>query len=205
MIIRRFVVVVVMLFLVAGAAPVAARNSQAGGGPQAETQKGTGVGSSSAVTLKVTVTISRWDGEKKVASAPYILMVVPSYGRNAEVGQDGEATSVQMGSETPVPTPSLVEGKQVATFQYRNLGTNISVMGRPVDDGKYNIYVSVQDSQLSPAPANTPGLGATPRYQTFRSQNRLTMRDGQTTQYAVATDTVTGQIVKLDVTMNVMK
>jgi hypothetical protein len=33
----------------------------------------------------------------------------------------------------------------------------------------------------------------------------LTLRDGQTTQYAVATDTITGQIVKLDVTMNVMK
>ena len=31
------------------------------------------------------------------------------------------------------------------------------------------------------------------------------MRDGQTTQYAVATDTITGQVVKLDVTMNVVK
>jgi predicted small secreted protein len=31
------------------------------------------------------------------------------------------------------------------------------------------------------------------------------MRDGQTVQYTVATDAVTGQVVKLDVTVNVLK
>ena len=58
-------------------------------------------------------------------------------------------------------------------------------------------------SQLG-APQTVAG-GTAARYLTFRSNNRLTMRDGQTIQYAVATDTVTGQVVKLDVTMNVVK
>ena len=164
-----------------------------------------GIGATSAVTLKVTVTISRWEGEKKVASAPYILMVVPSYGRRAEEGSDGDATTVQMGSEVPVPSTTITDGKPVMSYSYRNLGTNISVAGRPVDDGRYNVFVSVQDSQLSPMPSGQTGQAAAPRYSTFRSNNRLTLRDGQTTQYTVATDTISGQVVKLDVTMNLIK
>jgi hypothetical protein len=161
------------------------------------------VGQTSAVTLKVTVTISRWDAEKKVSSSPYVLMVVPSYGKRAEDGSDGDSTTVQMGSETPVPSSNVTNGVAVASYQYKNLGTNINVAARPVDDGKYNISVGVQDSQLG-APQTIAG-GPVARYLTFRSNNRLTMRDGQTVQYAVATDTITGQVVKLDVTMNVVK
>ena len=110
-----------------------------------------------------------------------------------------------MGSEVPIPSTTLVDGKTMSSFQYRSLGTNINVAGRPVDDGKYNIFVSVQDSQLGPAPSGTKGEGATPRYSSFRSTNRLTLRDGQSSQYAVATDSITGQVVKLDVTMNIVK
>ncbi len=76
---------------------------------------------------------------------------------------------------------------------------------RPVlsDDGKYNLSVGVQDSQLEQRRRTVAGRGA--RYQTFRRRTASRMRDGQTMQYTVATDTITGQVVKLDVTMNVVK
>ena len=198
--IRRFAMAAGMAGVMLSAVSVAAK--QAGGGPPQPPAQA-GVGQTSAVTLKVTVTISRWDAEKKISNSPYVLMVVPSYGKHAEVGQDGDHTTVQMGSETPVPATTLTDGKTVPSYQYKNLGTNINVAARPVDDGKYNILVSVQDSQLG-APQTIAG-GTAARYLTFRSSNRLTMRDGQTTQYAVATDTITGHVVKLDVTMNVVK
>jgi len=198
--IRRFARAAAMAGVMLSVVPVVAK--QAGGGPQPPPAQ-PGIGTTSAVTLKVTVTISRWDGEKKVSSAPYVLMVVPSYGKYAEVGQDGDQTVIQMGSETPVPATTMTEGKTVPTYQYKNIGTNINVSARPVDDGKYNIQVGVQDSQLG-APQTVAG-GTAARYLTFRSNNRLTMRDGQTVQYAVATDTVSGHVVKLDVTMNVVK
>lgn len=201
--IRRFAIAAAMAGAMLSAPTLAAQPGHASGDQAPDPQKG--VGPVSAVTLKVTVTISRWEGEKKIASAPYILMVVPSYGNNAEAGRDGDATTVQMGSETPVPVSEVKDGKPTTSINYRNLGTNIQVQGRPVDEGRYNIYVSVQDTQLSPAPAGTAAQGATPRYTTFRSINRLTLRDSQTSQYAVATDTITGQVVKLDVTMNVVK
>jgi len=200
--IRRFVVAAAMAGVMLGVVPVTAEQN-GGGPPPAPAQAG--VGTASPITLKVTVTISRWDGEKKLASAPYVLMVVPSYGKIAETDQDGSSTSVQMGSETPIPVSEIKDGKPSTTINYRTLGTNINISGRPVSDGRFNLSVGVQDSQLSAPPAGTAAQGATPRYQTFRSQNRLTLRDGQTTQYAVATDTLTGQVVKLDVTMNVVK
>lgn len=200
MTIRRFVVAAGVAAAVLGTMPVVGAS-----GDRLAGQAQPGVGQTSAVTLKVTVTISRWDGEKKVSSSPYVLMVVPSYGKNAEAGHDGDHTTVQMGSETPVPstTISAADGKVSPSYQYKNLGTNINVAARPVDDGRYNILVGVQDSQLG-APQTIAG-GSVARYLTFRSNNRLTMRDGQTTQYAVATDTITGHVVKLDVTMNVVK
>lgn len=156
------------------------------------------------LNLKITVTISRWEGEKKVGSSPYVLMVVPSWGERAERGIDGESTSLQMGGEYPLPTPTIQsgDGKPTTGLTYKTLGTNIRIAARPADEGKYNLVVSVNDSQVDKA--KTPNQPA-PSFQTFRAENRLTMRDGQTMQYTVATDAVTGQIVKLDVTMNIVK
>ncbi len=148
------------------------------------------------IVLKVTVNISRWEGDKKVGNSPYVLMVVPSWGEMAARNQDGQRTSLQMGSEYPLPLGS--DGK----VNYKTLGTNINVSAHPVENGKYNVYVSVQDTQVD---RPKPGQGGLPSFQNFRADNRLVMADGQTIQYTVATDAVTGQIVKLDVTMNVLK
>ena len=146
--------------------------------------------------LKVTVNISRWEGDKKVGNSPYVLMVVPSWGEVAARNSDGQRTSLQMGSEFPLPLGA--DGK----VSYKTLGTNIMVAAYPVDNGKYNVMVSVQDTQVD---RPKPGQGGLPSFQNFRADNRLVMADGQTIQYTVATDSVTGQIVKLDVTMNVVK
>jgi hypothetical protein len=156
------------------------------------------------LTLKVTVTISRWEGEKKVGSSPYVLMVVPSWGERAEKGIDGESTSLQMGGEYPLPTPMIQpgDGKVTTSLSYKTLGTNIRIAAKPADEGKFNLMVSVNDSQVEKARTQTQPA---PSFQTFRAENRLTMRDGQTVQYTVATDAVTGQVVKLDVTVNVLK
>lgn len=148
------------------------------------------------VVLKVTVNISRWEGDKKVGNSPYVLMVVPSWGEMAARNNDGQRTSLQMGSEYPLPPGT--DGK----INYKGLGTSITAAAHPVENGKYNVYASVQDTQVD---RPKPGQGGMPSFQNFRSDNRLVMADGQTIQYTVATDSVTGQIVKLDVTMNVVK
>jgi hypothetical protein len=153
------------------------------------------LGEAPPVTLKVTVTISRWEGEKRISNAPYMLMVVPSYGVGAERGVDGETTTMQIGSQVAVPQG---DGK---SYQYRPLGTNISLAARPLAGGQYNVLVHVSDSQFEAPQGQAPA----PRFQDFRTSNRLALRDGQTVQYTVATDAISGQVTKLDVTMNVIK
>jgi hypothetical protein len=44
-----------------------------------------------------------------------------------------------------------------------------------------------------------------PMFRSFNSSVRLLLRDGQTTQYASATDPVIGELTKIDVTLNVLK
>jgi hypothetical protein len=156
------------------------------------------LGEAPPVTLKITVSISRWDGEKRISNAPYVLMAVPSYGKRAEAGVDGDSTSMQIGSQVPMPTVTK-EGNR--SWDYRSIGTNISVAARPLAGGQFNVYVSVTDSQLEATQPQAPA----PRVQEFRASNRLALRDGQTVQYTVATDAISGQVTKLDVTMNVIK
>jgi hypothetical protein len=156
----------------------------------------------SSVTLKVTVVISRFDNDKKTGSLPFVLMVVPGPTRGPD-GYDGDATSLQMGSEVPVAT---VVGP-AATFTYRSIGTNINASAKKIDEARYNLNLNVTDSQImsdSPQGASV-GRSSTPSFQSFKSNNRMILRDGQTVQFTAATDKASGEVVKLDVTMNVIK
>jgi hypothetical protein len=44
-----------------------------------------------------------------------------------------------------------------------------------------------------------------PWLQSFRSSQTLILKDCQTTQYTTATDKVSGEVVKIDVTLTVVK
>jgi hypothetical protein len=44
-----------------------------------------------------------------------------------------------------------------------------------------------------------------PVFRSFRSTNTLVLRDGQTRQFTAATDRVSGEVVRIDVTLNVVK
>jgi len=150
------------------------------------------------VPLKVTVSISRWDGDKKTANLPFVLWV-----------NTGGNSSIQMGSD--VPTPEVIVGPKgegttppTQSFRYRSLGTNITCSAAALADGLFSLKVDVNDTQVF----RGNGTGATqfgPIFQNFRSSNSPILRDGQSVQFAVATDKTSGEVIKLDVTLNVVK
>ena len=148
------------------------------------------------VPLKVTVTISRFEGEKKTANLPFVFWV-----------NTGDQANVQMGSDVPVPQTTMTpkEGGTTTTpvtaVTYRTLGTNISCTASALGDGLYRLSLSVNDSQVFRQ--NTNSLG--PVFQNFRSTNTVLLRDGGTAQFAVATDKTTGEVIKLDVVLNLVK
>lgn len=153
------------------------------------------------VPLKVTVTISRFEGEKKTASLPFVLWV--------NTGDSGSGT-IQMGSDVPVPTttfsPIAANGKDVSvpttSFTYKSLGTNITCQATALADGLYRLMLTVNDSQVF-RQATPAALG--PIFQSFKTVNSPILRDGQTAQFAVATDKTSGEVIKLDVTLNLVK
>ena len=150
------------------------------------------------IPLKVTISVSRYDGDKRTASLPFVLWV-----------NTGGSASIQMGSDVPVPQTQISQSKEgtstpVQAVTYRSLGTNLNVSARDLGDGLYKVNVSVQDSQVFRMPAT----GATqlgPVFQNFRSTNEPILRDGQSVQFAVATDKTSGEVIKIDVTLNLVK
>ena len=155
------------------------------------------------IPAKVDVVISRFAGEKKTANLPYSLMVNIN-GDHYNMGR----TSIRMGVDVPVGTTTVTrDGVTTTQPSYRNVGTNIDCHGSSREDGRFSVFVNVVDSSFvggDPRAARVQEMGAA-AFMTFTTSNNLTLRDGQTVQFTMATDKVTGEVVKVEVTLTVIK
>jgi hypothetical protein len=159
-----------------------------------------------AMPLRVTVVISRYQGDKRTSNLPYTLVV-----------NTGDSTHVQVSTQVPVPTSVTSAGGQPngtapISFTYQSVGTSVNCGASTQSDGSYRLDLSVSDSQVS---ADTQGARATtvpgrpdvpaPSIQQFSTVLRVNLRDGQTLQFTSAVDKTTGEVVKVDVTLAVIK
>jgi len=148
--------------------------------------------------LRVQVIFTEYEGEKKISSLPYTLLV------NAD--DRGAVAAVRMGLRVPIE----VSANQV---QYQDVGTNLDGRAEKADDARFLLKLNVEKSSVyspgaSQKPASVGGneiSSRQPIVQQFRTQVNLLIRDGQTIQSTVATDPVTGHTLKVDVTLNVIK
>jgi Flp pilus assembly secretin CpaC len=94
----------------------------------------------------------------------------------------------------------------VPTVQYRDVGTSIDCIATVLDDGRFKLNLTVEDSSLE-AGANSGGTSTSthPAFRSFRTSDTVLLRDGQSAQYSTATDRVTGDVWKVDVTLTVIK
>jgi hypothetical protein len=156
-----------------------------------------------AVTpLKVQVLVSRFQGEKKLSSLPYTLSV------NA-----GSRASLRMGAKVPVMmmmTANMPKDlPQGGPVQYQDVGTSIDCNVSTVqDDGRFRLEITIDDSSVygdAPNPTDNKPAPGNPSFRSFRATDSMVLRDGQTSQFTTATDKVSGEIVKVDVTLTVVK
>jgi Flp pilus assembly secretin CpaC len=153
-----------------------------------------------AIPLKVTIVLSRYEGEKRKSSLPFTLHLIA-----------GErSTSLRMGGTVPVPQGTLSvspkEGQTTSiaqSFQYQQLGSNIDCTATVLADGRIRLGLTVMDSSLSTSAA--PVANMPPTIQQFTSTNILVLRDGETLQYTTAADKFSGEVVRVDVTANILK
>ena len=152
------------------------------------------------VPLKIDLVISRQAGDKKISNMPYSLWVTANSDRNRG------GTSLRMGVQVPVTSMSRPkEGEAaVASYSYRNVGTNIDCSATTGADGRYLLSISLTESgiQLGAKENQMPGV---PAFRDFQSQFSILLRDGQSATYTSATDPVTGETLKVDVTLSVLK
>lgn len=190
----------IVFALAASSAAAAAQDKPAAAAPKAAP--------AAIIPLKVQVVVSRFQREKKVSSLPYMLSV------NA-----GSKATLRMGAQVPIPTitapASVIKGPDgislpaVVPFTYRDVGTNIDcTVERPTDDGRFQIELTLDDSSvygegLAPG-TNAPPAG-NPSFRSFRASDSLMLKDGQTAQFTTATDKVSGDVIKVDVTLTVVK
>ena len=152
-------------------------------------------------SLKVQVVLSRYQGEKKVSSLPYTLTVTPN--------MPGK-TILRMGAQIPLATSISGTDSPVSSYSYREVGTSIDCAAATIEGGKYYLLITIEDSSIYPnedgATAAGPGkAGPHPAFRSFKSDEAIVLSDGQSSQYTTATDKVTGEVVKVDVTLSVLK
>lgn len=147
------------------------------------------------VALKVDFVIARSEGDKKISSLPFSAWV-----------STGGSTNVRMGSDVPIPTAA--DGKSGVT--YRSVGTFIDCRANNMGGGRFGLDVQVQDSSLYvPAREQATQLGQTitgfPVIRSFSASNHLTLRDGQSAEFVMATDKISGEVLKVSITMAIVK
>ena len=94
------------------------------------------------VPLKVQLTLSRFVGEKKISSTPYMLGVLTN----------AQKTSLRMGVQVPVTIKMIDSSGPASTVQnsytYRDVGTNIDCEAQDVGGGVFKLVLTIEDSAI---------------------------------------------------------
>jgi type II/III secretion system protein len=155
-----------------------------------------------STTLRVQMVLSRFQGEKKISSLPFTL-TINADDRNRNSGRG----TLRLGTQVPVTTMvrqnNDSNAPMVPTVQYKDVGTNIDCGITAIEDGRFKLDVTIEDSSVD----TTPGTGSSahPTFRSFRTNDTMLLRDGQSAQYSTATDKVSGDVWKVDVTLTVVK
>jgi len=150
-------------------------------------------------TIKLQVVLSRYEGEKKTASLPYTLTV--------NAGDVENRVRLRMGVALPVTGVSA----SGPTVTITDIGTNMDCTATPLGDGRFRVtlavnHSSVYESDQKHLQAAVPRPGdAGQLIRSFTSSFSLLLRDRETGESIAATDPVTGEVMKIDVTLTVVK
>jgi hypothetical protein len=150
-----------------------------------------------ATALMLDVVIARYQGDKRVSNLPYSLAV------NA----NDEPARLRIGGQVPVASPTITgDGKApLATYSYRDIGTSIDARAAALDDGRFKVLITIDDTSVYADADNPGGTKGAPSFRSFRSNNTLMLRDGQTAEFTTATDRISGEVTKVTVKLTAMK
>ena len=163
------------------------------------------------IPVKLQIVLSDYDGAKKVSSLPYIIPLIVSGNKPS-----GPYASIRVGIKVPVTTADKA-GDGAVQYQYIDVGTSIDARAAHADDGRFWVDVTVERSSLYIA---AEGVGKfigkewsdgeappvhQPMVRQFRGSIGLFVHEGQATEASVASDPLTGHVLKVEITLTEVK
>jgi hypothetical protein len=151
--------------------------------------------------VRIQLVLSRFEGEKKISSMPYTLQLIAN---------ERDLTRLRMGVEVPVATGStpVATGSTERGVSYRSVGTNIDARAMAAPGGGFRLELTVNDASIR-LTEDQKAMGISspsmPAFRNFSGTFVILLRDGQTAQYTTATDPVSGEVLKVDATLTVLK
>jgi hypothetical protein len=165
--------------------------------PKAETQ---------TTPVKVSVVFTEYEGEKKTKSLPYTVYV------NAPDSLElKQWVRMRVGSRVPVYT-----GGNSGNMTYLDVGTNIDARAAHTPEGHFLLYLNLERSWAEgytlvpvqrPPEQMDPHAGSfqEPIIRNFRSELELKLREGQVMESTMATDPISGKVMKVEVSLSAVK
>lgn len=158
-----------------------------------------------SIPVKLTVVLTETDGEKKVSSLPYSILV------NSDMGGPGGHANYSTYTRVGVRVPVASAGKD-AQFTFVDVGSNIDCGVQAEEDGRFTVRLNFERSSLyfqgrgdEKGTIKTAETGQ-PYIPTIRAQSLLvTVKDGQSLEVLTVTDPLNGHIFRLNLTLNVQK
>jgi len=183
----------VMAIALATAAPAVAQDTQK---PASQPSR-----AAAPAFLKLSLVVSRYQGDKKISSIPHTILV----------SADSTRTSLRLGTQVPVPSTVIGEKGATPSYNYRDVGTNIDCTATSPMDGVYRLSVTISDSsvyypdQAEPAARSITASTGAPAFRAFNTSFTFILHDGQAAPTTSVTDPISGQVIKVDATINVQK
>ena len=165
---------------------------------------------------RLQIVLTEYDGTKKISSMPYSIPLV--------LKGPALTSSLRMGVRVPVNTTTSKTGESSLT--YVDVGTNIDVsdIGYRMNHvlatpGRFSVDIKIDRSSLyvpsrdkdgrvdggKDWTAGEPPPGNEPMIRQFRGDVTLLLRDGQESEATVATDPLTGRVLKVEAVLSVLK
>lgn len=154
----------------------------------------------SRASLRVQVVFTEYEGDKKLKSLPYSFLVTTHT-------RDGwPEAKIRVGSRVPVYT-----GGEHGSVTYMDVGTNIDCRAEAVAEGQYRVYLNLErswvegDVLVAVEKANPPQAFHEPVVRQYRTELSPVLKDGQSVETSLATDPLSGKVVKLEVSISPVK
>src|SRR5271154_5630428 len=156
--------------------------------------------------IKVQIVFSEFEGDKKTKSLPYVMYI------NAPVSTELRAGWVKfrIGSRLPIYV-----GKN--EMQYMDVGTNVDARAAHTGEGHVLLQlilerswvegeISVPVTRADASPSDpSGGHFQEPIIRGFKSELDMKLREGQPVESIVATDPISGKVVKVEISFTVVK